>query len=363
MKWAWRIARIGGVDVFIHFTFLFLLVWIGIAHYSERQELADVVEGIGFILVIFFIVVLHEFGHSLAARRFGIKTKDITLLPIGGLARLERMPEKPSQELVVAIAGPAVNVVLAVVFGIILTLTGGWSPVEEISVTGGSFMERLFAVNLMLIIFNLLPAFPMDGGRVLRALLAMRKPYAEATRLAATIGQGIALVLGFVGLFVNPMLVFIALFVWVGAAQEAQGVETKSALIGVPIDELMITRFQALRPTDALETVVGYVLEGFQVDFPVIDGQGQVVGILTRNGLLNALARRQPELRVIDAMDTNFCVVDRSETVDRALQRLQTGDCSTLPVVDGGRLVGLLTVENVGEFLLIKQARMRPGSG
>jgi Zn-dependent protease/predicted transcriptional regulator len=357
MKWAWRIARIGGVDIFIHFTFLFLLAWIGIAHYSERQEFTDVVEGIGFILVIFFIVVLHEFGHSLAARRFGIKTKDITLLPIGGLARLERMPEKPSQELVVAIAGPAVNVVLAVVFGIILTLTGGWSPVEEISVTGGSFMERLFAVNLMLIIFNLLPAFPMDGGRVLRALLAMRKPYPEATRLAATIGQAMALLLGLAGMFFNPMLVFIALFVWVGAAQEAQGVETKSALAGVPIDDLMIRRFQALRRTDSLESVVGYVLEGFQVDFPVIDDHGQVVGILTRNGLLNGLARRQPDLRVIDVMDTNFCVVDRSETVETAVQRLQTGDCTTLPVVDQGRLVGLLTIENVGEFLLIKQAR------
>ena len=343
--------------MFIHFTFLFLLAWIGIAHYSERQEISDVVEGIGFMLVIFLIVVMHEFGHSLAARRFGIKTKDITLLPIGGLARLERMPEKPSQELVVAIAGPAVNVVLAVVFGIVLTLTNGWSPVEEISVTGGSFMERLFAVNLMLIVFNLLPAFPMDGGRVLRALLAMRKPYPEATRLAAAIGQAMALLLGLAGLFFNPMLVFIALFVWVGAAQEAQGVETKSALAGVPIDDLMIRRFQALRRTDSLESVVEYVLEGFQVDFPVIDDQGQVVGILTRNGLLNALARRQPDLRVVDAMDTNFCVVDRSETVEAAVQRLQTGACPTLPVVDQGRLVGLLTIENVGEFLLIKQAR------
>lgn len=360
MKWAWRIARVGGVDVFIHFTFLFLLVWIGIAHYAERQEISDVVEGIGFMLVIFFIVVLHEFGHSTAARRFGIRTKDITLLPIGGLARLERMPEKPSQELVVAIAGPMVNVVLAVVLGAVLSVTGAWSPVEELSVTGGSFLERLFAVNVMLILFNLLPAFPMDGGRVLRALLAMHKPYPEATRLAASIGQALALVLGFVGLFVNPMLVFIALFVWVGAAQEAQGVETKSALEGVPIDDLMIRRFQALRRSDSLESVVGYVVEGFQVDFPVIDDQGQVIGILTRNGLLNALARRQPDLRVVDAMATNFCVVERTESVAEALQRLQTDDCTTLPVVDQGRLVGLLTIENVGEFLLIKQARSRP---
>ena len=174
-----------------------------------------------FILAIFMCVVLHEFGHALMARRYGIPTRDIILLPIGGVARLEKMPTQPIQELWVALAGPAVNAFIAVILFAWLKLTASWEPFQTLSVTTGPFFERLMAVNLFMIVFNMIPAFPMDGGRVLRALLATRKEYGRATQIAASIGQGIAVLFGFIGLLYNPFLLFIALFVWIGAAQEA----------------------------------------------------------------------------------------------------------------------------------------------
>jgi Zn-dependent protease len=172
-------------------------------------------------MALFGCVVMHEYGHALASRRYGIGTRDITLLPIGGVARLERMPENPRQELWVALAGPAVNVVLAAALAMWLAATRGWAPLNSLSVSGGSFAERLLVANVFLVAFNLLPAFPMDGGRVLRALLAMHMPYSRATRAAARTGQGMALLFGFIGLLGNPFLLFIALFVWMGASQEA----------------------------------------------------------------------------------------------------------------------------------------------
>jgi len=229
MKWSWRIGRIAGIDVYVHATFLLLLAWVAVSHYLENQRLADAAYGLFFIITLFGIVVLHELGHALTARRFGIRTRDITLLPIGGLARLERMPEDPKQELLVALAGPAVNVVLAGVLIAILACTSGLATLNDVKLVGGSFLANLVVVNIALAVFNMLPAFPMDGGRVLRAFLAMRMDYVRATQVAANIGQALALMLGFIGLTSNnPLLIFIALFVWMGAAQEASMVQMKA---------------------------------------------------------------------------------------------------------------------------------------
>ena len=196
---------------------LLLLAWVALSHWRAERSAAAILGGLAFILALFVCVLLHEFGHALTARRYGVRTRDIILLPIGGVARLERIPEKPRQELWIALAGPAVNVVIAVALAVWLQVTGGWQPVEELTVTGGSFVERLLVVNIFLVVFNLIPAFPMDGGRVLRALLGLKLDYVRATQIAASIGQALALGFGFLGLFSNPFLVFIALFVWIGA--------------------------------------------------------------------------------------------------------------------------------------------------
>jgi Zn-dependent protease len=241
MKWSWRIGRIAGIDVYVHATFLLLLAWVAVSHYSENQRLADAAYGLFFITTLFGIVVLHELGHALTARRFGIRTRDITLLPIGGLARLERMPEDPRQELLVALAGPAVNVVLASVLITILACTSGLAALNDVKLVGGSFVANFVVVNVALAVFNMLPAFPMDGGRVLRAFLAMRMDYVRATQVAANVGQALALMLGFIGLTSNnPLLIFIALFVWMGATQEASMVQMKAALGGIPVQQVMI---------------------------------------------------------------------------------------------------------------------------
>jgi len=212
----------------VHATFLLILAWVALAHSSGG--LVGVVRVLLFILTLFGCVILHELGHALAARRYGIGTKDITLLPIGGVARLERMPEEPDQELVVAMARPAVNFVIAGLLSLWMTSAGGWQPLAHLNVSSGSFLERIMVVNVFLAAFNLLPAFPMDGGRVLRALLAKRMEYRRATQIAASIGPGMALLFGFAGLFLNPFLIFIALFVWIGAAQESSLVQMRSAL-------------------------------------------------------------------------------------------------------------------------------------
>lgn len=355
MKWSWKLGRFAGIDVYMHATFLLLIAWIALSHWLQARSLPATVAGVMFILALFVCVVLHEYGHALTARRFGIRTRDITLLPIGGLARLERMPEKPMQEFWVALAGPAVNVVIAVVLFAWLLLTNALEPFSSLSVAGGSFVERLLVANVFLVLFNLLPAFPMDGGRVLRALLASRMEYTKATQTAAGIGQGMAFLFGLVGLFVNPFLLFIALFVWIGAAQEATGVQMKSSLAGIPVARAMVTDFRVLAAEDRLSRAVELILRGSQQDFPVVSERG-VVGILTKADILRALAKQGESQPVSEVMRREFQLVDSHDMLENALRQLQECNCHTMPVVHGGELVGLVTTDNLGEFMLVQAA-------
>ena len=311
MSGSWRIGRIAGIHVYVHFTFLLLLGWVAISHYLAHGDLAEAMSGLAFILALFGIVVLHELGHALAARRYGIRTRDITLLPIGGVARLERMPEDPWQELVVAVAGPAVNVVLAAGIYLGSALGRGVGSIGDSARVGGGLLDQLFWVNVSLVAFNALPAFPMDGGRVLRALLAMRLDYVRATQVAASIGQGMAVLFAFLGLFFNPFLIFIGLFVWLGAAQEASMVQMRSALAGIPVRRAMITEFQILRPDDTLDQAVEHIRSGLRQDFPVVE-DGRLVGVLTRSDLTAALGRHGPGARVREIMRRDFVTVDRA---------------------------------------------------
>lgn len=369
MRWSWRIGRVAGIGLFVHFTFPLLIFWAGFSQYLARRDWADAALGAGLTLVLFTIVVLHELGHALTARRFGIRTRDITLLPIGGVARLERMPEKPREELLVALAGPAVNVGLAVLF---FALSGGGRGVAELTEIPlhlHDVLTLLMWVNVVLALFNLLPAFPMDGGRVLRALLATRLSYARATRVAATIGQAMALVFAFFGLsfflfasfrdFSNPFLLLIAAFVWMGASQEAGLVELRSALGGVTLGELMVTNFRSLSPEDPLSRAIASLLSGWQQDFPVL-ADGRLVGLLTRAGLLQALVDHGSQFRVSDAMQVRFAVFAPEDRADAVLVRLRN-ETQTVLVARNGNLVGMVTAANVTDYLTVHAALARGG--
>ena len=234
MRWSLKIAKLAGIDIFIHFTFFILVTWVAFIQWKLNGSIGAAFSGVVFILAVFACVVLHELGHALAARKYGIRTQDIILLPIGGVARLEKMPDRPIQELWGALAGPAVNVVIAALLAVYLWITNTLIPGNQLTMTTAAFVERIMGINIFLILFNMIPAFPMDGGRVLRALLATRLAYIRATRVSANLGQGIALLFGVIGLFYNPILLFIAFFVWMGAAQETRMVRMKSVLDRIP---------------------------------------------------------------------------------------------------------------------------------
>ncbi|MCC6484077.1 MAG: site-2 protease family protein [Armatimonadetes bacterium] len=356
MKWSWKIGKIAGIDIFVHATFFLIFAWVILAYYLQGKSAVATVLGLIFVSALFACIVFHELGHALTARRFGIKTRDITLLPIGGVARLERMPDEPVQELWVALAGPAVNVVIAAVLFAVLKATHTLVPTNGLTMTNGPFLERLALVNVFLVLFNLIPAFPMDGGRVLRAVLATRMEYSQATAAAASVGQMIALGFGFLGLMAgNPFLIFIAFFVWIGAAEEASMVQMKTALGGIPVSRAMVTEFHVLNPADKLGQAVERILAGSQHDFPVLYGD-EVIGILMREDLVAALQQRGPESLVQDSMRREFQQVEASEMLETAFRRLQDCNCRTLPVKKAGALVGLLTADNLGEFVMIQSA-------
>lgn len=355
MRWSWKIGEFAGIGVYMHATFLLLIGFILFANVVAGGGLLAGLTSVAFIILLFACVVAHEYGHALTARRYGIKTRDITLLPIGGVARLERMPTNPIEELWVALAGPAVNVVIAAALVPIVLLVEGADGLRNLSLTGGGVLQRLLLTNLLLVGFNLLPAFPMDGGRVLRALLATRMEYTRATQVAASLGQGFAFLLGLVGLFGNPLLVFTALFVWIGAAQEASMVQMKSALDGIPVSRAMLTDFRTLSPHDTLGHAADLIIAGTQQDFPVVSDSA-VEGVLTRNDLITALRQRGEQERVSSVMRRDFQAAEWSEMLEHVSLRLQECQCHTLPVTRDGRLVGLVTMENIGEFMMIRSA-------
>jgi Zn-dependent protease/CBS domain-containing protein len=354
MSWSWKVGRLAGIPIYIHWTFLILIAWVVFAHWSKTHDVAMTLEGVGFVLAIFGCVVLHELGHALAARRYGVPTADITLLPIGGVARLQRIPEHPTQELVVALAGPAVNVAIVILL-LAIGVRARVDPSDNDFLVQARFLPKLLVVNQFLVFFNLLPAFPMDGGRVLRALLAMRLEYGRATRLAASVGQFMAIIFGFLGLMGNPMLLLIALFVWIGAEGEALQVQERLVLRGISVRDAMLTDFRTLSPTDSLGHAADLLLAGSQHDFPVMD-DGHPRGVLTRDALLSALAQAGRDGRVGDAGLGELGSVEANAPLVPALARLRERGDACLQVVDRGAPVGLLTLENIGEFLMVRSA-------
>jgi Zn-dependent protease/CBS domain-containing protein len=357
MGWSLPIFRVAGIQLRIHITFLLLIAWLAFGYYAQGGSAAAASRVI-FVLLLFLCVVLHEFGHAFAAKAFGINTPDITLLPIGGVARLERMPEEPVQELIIAVAGPLVNIVIALG----LFVAGGAQVLFNPSTVegGGGLIAQLLTINIILVLFNLLPAFPMDGGRVLRALLATRMSYARATQVAATVGQGFAFVFGFLGLLWNPFLIFIALFVYIGASQEAALAQMKDVSRRFPVSSAMVREFRTLSEDATLQEAVDALLATSQHDFPVVNETGNVTGVLTRHDLIAALRKNDPTLTVGDVMRRDIPTVTTGTRFEDAFRIMQECNCPAVPVLDSmKRLVGLLTPENVTELMMVQSAMPR----
>ncbi|MFO3795947.1 MAG: M50 family metallopeptidase [Anaerolineales bacterium] len=345
-----RVARLFGINVYIHPTFWLLVFWVGLSDFLTRRSLNSALQGILFVLALFVCVVFHELGHALTARRYGVRTQDITLYPIGGVARLERIPEKPLQELWIALAGPAVNGLIALLLLLLLQL-----PLAA-QLALAPFSGRLLSINLFLAAFNLIPAFPMDGGRILRALLALKMEYLRATSIAAQVGKTIAFLFGVIGILGSPTLLFIALFVWLGASEEGEFARRRASLSGVPVVEAMLTRYEVLSPQNTLKEAAQLLLASSQPDFPVVEN-GHVLGMLTREALAEGFAKFGEDAPVTQAMLPISIEVHPQQALDDVLLLFRENGLRTLPVTRDGLLVGLLTSENIADFLLIRAAR------
>ena len=342
-----------GINVYVHWTFTLLLAWILMAYLLAGQGLSTALLGVMLICGLFACVVLHELGHALMARRFGIGTADITLFPIGGLARLERIPEDPRQELWIAIAGPLVNVTIAATLAGVLLAMGSQLAAAAAVVVGGSLLAQLMWANVWLAVFNLLPAFPMDGGRVLRALLAYRLPYGKATQIAASVGQGMAILFGIGGAIIGSwILMFIALFVYLAAGEEAAMVQLRTLTRGIPVRDAMARSFRTLRPQQMILDAAKTLHEGYHGDFPVVNERG-VVGILLRRDVLEAVRHQELDLSVAEILHAGCPILEENMPLSDAIVKMHQCGCPSVAVLRGSEVVGLLSHESLGEWIAV----------
>jgi len=361
MKGALKLGSVSGIKIEVHWTFTLLLIWVAFLEIQEGADLDRILLNEALILVLFVCVVLHELGHALTAKRFNIGTRKIMLLPIGGVATLEKMPEKPEQELLVAIAGPAVNVVIAILLVLVVPVKSYFSfdavVLEEVlyKPTFQNFLFYLLIANVMLVIFNLIPAFPMDGGRVLRALLSFKLGRVEATKIASGIGQALAFIFLVLGLFFNPFLILIALFIFFGAYGENQMVQRNALLKGHLVREATLTHITQLSPVHSVQEVIDILLAGTEKDFLVVEN-ATVVGIVTQKALIKHA--KTPSLLVRDIMDTSFTMVDATAEITRVLELMGSKKKSFFPVTEGGKLIGAIDSVNISEFILLQTSKM-----
>ena len=357
-----KLFEVGGTAVRVHPTFFLLLIWIGAVHLIQGGP-REAVTGVVFVVVLFACVVLHEFGHILMARRFGIATRDVTLLPIGGVASMDRMPEKPREEILVALAGPAVNLVIAAVLiwllGDRLDL-GKFTQIEE---PKPDLLTQIAVANLVLFVFNLIPAFPMDGGRVLRAVLTLKFGHTHATRIAATFGQGLAILFGVLGLLGNPFLVLIAIFIFLAASGEANYVEMQDQARGHSVRDAMIQTFEVLSPNADADAAAALLLRTTQQEFPIVDGAGALRGVLTREALIAALATTGGTTSVLDIMAKDIPSVPETSALEPVMKILARNEHPAVAVVDQqGRLTGYVNAQNLAEYFWVRSAQSKPVS-
>jgi Zn-dependent protease/predicted transcriptional regulator len=359
MKYSLYLGKVSGIKISVHWTFMILIIWIVLSDIRSGLDFAEILWSVGFVLTIFLCVVLHELGHAIAAQRYKIKTRDITILPIGGVAQLESIPEKPKEELVVALAGPLVNVVIATALLPFVNLPATFRELEELAIIGaGNFLPALVKINLSLALFNLIPAFPMDGGRVLRALLGFKLPHSRATRIAATIGQILAIGFVFLGFIYNPFLVFIGFFIYLGAQSEAVYTRSKFALQGFTVNDVLMHEIPVIDERASVKDAAGMLLNSQNKNF-VIMSSGHPVGTLSREEIIRTLGDRGEAVPVDEIKDSNLVVLSRDMPLDEAWQLMRQQKKSLLLVMTDGRLEGVVDEENVAEFLLIRTAANR----
>jgi stage IV sporulation protein FB len=359
MLWSINIGTVAGTAIRLHVTFLLFLGWIFLSSwYSGGPQAAWA--SLAFMILLFACVLAHEFGHIFVARHFGVTTPTVTLLPIGGVAQLERIPEKPSEEFLVAIAGPLVNVAIAILLVVFFGASLDARTLVSVDNSAVHMLDRLAMVNIFLVVFNMIPAFPMDGGRVLRALLASRLGYTRATEIAASIGQVVAFGLGFLGLFGNPLLIFIAIFVYLAASSEAQLVAIRAMSRDVPVAAAMMTQLARLAPQAHIDEAVNTLLQTSQSEFPVVDADGRLAGVLSRADMIRALKQLGPDARIADAMTKDVPTISHRACLEEAIRLLQEKRAPAVGVVDAsGRLSGLITSETIGEMLMVRDALPR----
>jgi Zn-dependent protease/CBS domain-containing protein len=354
-----KLFDVAGTAVRVHPTFFLLLIWIGAVHFMDGGAWSALT-GIAFVIVLFACVVLHEFGHIMMARRFGIATPDVTLLPIGGVASMERLPENPREEILVALAGPAVNLVIAT---ILILLLGDHLDLEkfaQIESPKPGFLEQVAIANLVIVVFNLIPAFPMDGGRVLRAILTLKVGYTRATRMAATFGQAMAVLFGVVGLLGYPFLVLIAIFIFLPASGEANYVEMSDQARGHSVRAAMVESFEVLSTQDNVDAAAALLLRTTQQEYPVVDGSGALRGVLTREALIAALSSTGGRTPVLDIMAKDVPTVSEDSALEPIMKLLMRGDTPAVGVIDRqGRLKGYVNVQNLAEYFWIRSAQTR----
>jgi Zn-dependent protease len=362
MKWSFKVGEIFGISIRVHVVFLLLLVFVGIGNASVGGPRAGLISML-FVASVFLCVLLHELGHSLQAKRYGVKVEDITLLPIGGVAHMHEIPEDPRKEIRITLAGLVVSFGLAALIFLFLLATGQLPELVSFPFSGAHFLANLFWINIMLGFFNVIPAFPMDGGRIFRALLAQRMDYVRATHIAATVGQGVAMFLALVGIFYlqNLWLLVIALFIFMGAGSEEHMVQMKSFLKEVPARMIMATELHPLSPDDPLTKGIEQVYRGCYSDFPVVCG-GKLVGILTKTKLLAAIHERGVDAKVSEVMETEFKGVRPDEPVSEVRLKMGQSGVTAMPVVDESRVVGMISLENIGRFFMFSTAVRKPGN-
>ena len=345
-------VRLFGVPVRLHFTFVLLLVFLVFIGIGEKQTGPATAV---YVIALFASVLLHELGHTLVARHYKIRTLEIVMFPIGGVSRPERMP-KGREELWISLAGPLVNAAIAGGLIAWLATQGRFEPLELLrEPTNANLAQRIALGNLLLFLFNLLPAYPMDGGRILRSVLALWKPEDEATRIAALAGRMLAILLGLFGLLSsNFMLVFIALFVYLGASQEGAAARGRILTSGFPVRAAMITDFRTLSHGDTIRDAGNLLLATSQHDFPVMHGKA-VVGLLGRSALIRAMMSEGPDAYVAGVMDRDFLRIPPEMDLSEAMTKLSRAGSCALVMDEDDRLLGLLTAENLSEFILLRQ--------